>query len=150
MVPEPVASFAANSASRSEMPSDPGLAISAHGLDVSPLTMSLLFETTKLGQLCCATACRAIIVASRQIIVAIVRIAAPQAIDRAAHGCAACRPSMHRDRPRHRQKPEPTKRPWQFPSAGSAATRLRQPYARAVHAESNVIMTSPLAKTRPR
>src|SRR5580704_10677148 len=35
MTPVPVALLAASSASRSEMPSPPGLAISAHGLDVS-------------------------------------------------------------------------------------------------------------------
>ena len=78
MMPGPVALFAANSAARSEMPFGPGLAISAHRLEISPLTKSLLFETIKLGQLCCAKACCAIIVAStKKIIVAIARMVCP-------------------------------------------------------------------------
>ena len=47
MVCGPAALFAAVIASRSEMPSGPGLALSACGLAVLPLTTSLTFDTTR-------------------------------------------------------------------------------------------------------
>ena len=75
--PEPVALLAASKASRSEMPSAPGLAISAQGLDVSPLITSSLVETTKPGQACCAAARCATSVAITQTIIAIVRTVCP-------------------------------------------------------------------------
>jgi hypothetical protein len=60
------------------MPSLPGLAISAQGLDVSPLTVSLLLETVMVGQDCCASAGGAISIASRPIMIDLRRTAPRQ------------------------------------------------------------------------